>query len=371
MVSGQTVHTATLLHGSGCSIICEDWRLDGCNHKQYAGSPQSDLPLTDTETTLIVNSSLGFFITSLLAIWLGLCAKYVKKILANIAHGVHVRWHSRLQLNTDVTTEETPLLENRKTQAERDADALAKIYKNAHDVRDIYQALFAELLPSSTPLVGKDPKALTWGYWFCLLVFTIAFSIFALAIIVGGLYLVRVRTDGPALLHSNQAGLWILAPGQSQEEQTRAMLRRLEKESRAGDYASTCYGTPTTAFDSPRCDLLYQRQLKTKMDRLPTSECPFDQDICAPYQPVVFETGLIDAGDIGINQKNGPKFRRKTTCAVLNWNSTYIRNETNSAGQQVFYYYYGGKPTHKPPLEYTYTSNGDPFDRTSPVYDVA
>jgi hypothetical protein len=330
----------------------------------------------NTGTALVVRSDLGFFLTSLLAIWLALCAKCVKRICANIAHGLHVRWHTERPSKPSDPTEETPLISRRtddiaKAKDKKHANAAALIYKNAGGVRDVYQELIYELLPTGTPLIGRKEKTLTWGYWNMLLVFTLVFSIFAGGIIVGGLYIARVRNSGPALLDSKQAGLWLPSDGQSRDMQTRAFVRKLEKEIRAGDYASNCYGPTTNAFDAVRCDQLYRRRLQTNKYRLQTWQCPFQSPICAAENPVVFETSLIDAGDLGINRKNGPRFKRKTTCTLLNMSEPYITNHTGSDGTTRYYYNYGRKPTHEPPVDYTYNTTGDPFDLPSPVYEVA
>jgi hypothetical protein len=80
---------------------------------------------------------------------------------------------------------------------------------------------------------------------------------------------------------------------------------------------------------------------------------------------VTFDTGLIDANSVGINDKHGYHFRRSTTCVPLNTDAPYVRNETTD-GIPAFSYRYGERIGRKD----TFSSSGDPFKWLAPTYDV-
>ena len=308
----------------------------------------------------------GLVVYSALGIWLSLSAKYFKAIIANSLHGVFVWRHARKlsAVEGDEPTENSRLL-NHTVEPEQHAHTFGRILKDPGGIRDVYWEVFRKLVPG---FERKDPKkSLTWGNWWLLVVFAILFTVPGIGIIVGGIELVHLKEVSPALLASKQAGLWIFPPNWgSRDAQTRAAVRKLEKEVRAGDYATTCY---SNEGDAALCDSLYRRRLRTTKDR--PLECPFKPEICHDsVRPVVFETGNIDAGDIGINHKKAPKFRRKTTCTLLSMNEPYITKTTDNDGTYHYYYNYGRKPLHRPPVDWTYNTTGDPFERTSPVYEV-
>jgi hypothetical protein len=100
-----------------------------------------------------------------------------------------------------------------------------------------------------------------------------------------------------------------------------------------------------------------------------THDCPFQNEICGQNQTVTFTTDAIDAGELGINSKHPPKFRRSTSCVPLSMEYPFIQNETTN-GVTTYYYYYGQKPLDNPRSNYTFTTTGDPFDRLVPAYEV-
>ena len=70
------------------------------------------------------------------------------------------------------------------------------------------------------------------------------------------------------------------------------------------------------------------------------ASCPFAEYMChnGPNGAIEFATGAVDARAIGINAPQTMEFRRSTTCAPLNMNSSFIRT---SADGEIYDYHYG------------------------------
>ncbi|MCJ1250939.1 hypothetical protein MMC30_008167 [Trapelia coarctata] len=205
-------------------------------------------------------------------------------------------------------------------------------------------------------------------------ILTVLFAL-SVALIIAGVFSARVATDRAALLSSAHCGIWEFDDYAGDDAAARADLHEHQKEARAGQYARNCYGSQN-ATDSTRCDFFYQ----TKIDFTTASmdKCPFKSyELCLGglYSAVTFDTGLVDASNLGINAEVTHKFRRKTTCSPLNMDYPYVRNETfRDPKNTTYHYYYGGRfdDTTVPPTEvnYTYQTSGYPFDWLAPVYSV-
>jgi hypothetical protein len=249
-----------------------------------------------------------------------------------------------------------PLLnrESRQTST-RNVQSLAKVYKETSGVRDLlWLSLFSKDL---------TPGSKSW-----LFLFTAVVAGASSGMIIGGYYAAKIRTTGPARLASEHCGLWIFDGEKRSEAATRAGLLDLEKEERAAQYAEDCY-TSSSGFDATRCDFFYRPKLSFSAASY-TNDCPFQNNICRQNQTVTFTTPTIDGNDIGINSPMAPKFRRRTTCSPLSMEYPFIQNTTEN-GTTTYYYYYGAKPGDDPPLNYTFKTVGDPWDRLAPVYDLS
>jgi hypothetical protein len=292
-------------------------------------------------------------------IWLSLSAKYLKTILANFALYIHLYWHKE----TPTSPESTPLLAlpespaqtSKLEKARKRAKVLAKVYKDGGGVRDFCYVLCFD-------------KDLSPKYRGLLCLFVFFLSLAMVGFIILGVYVARIKANGPAILHSEKCGLWVFDRHSGGDEAaSRAGIRDLKKETRAGEYAQNCYGTPDM-FDAIQCNFLYRSRLSFSPAQY-TTDCPFQNEICSQNQTVTFETDTIDASELGINSPHSPKFHRRTSCTPLSMEYPFIQNQTHN-GTTTYYYYYGEKPLHDPPLNYTYTTTGDPYDRLAPAYDV-
>lgn len=244
-----------------------------------------------------------------------------------------------------------------EAEAKKNANTLAKIYSDGGGFRDFVQQWFSNWW-------NKD---LSPHYLLRLGIFVGVLAAATIAFIIAGVYLVRVKANGPAILSSQMCGLWVFnRTSRGDEAATRAGLHDLEKERRAGEYAQNCYRAPER-FDAVQCNFLYKSRLQSSGPIY--DDCPFQNDICALNQTVTFETNYIDASELGINSRHSPKFRHRTSCTPLSMEYPYIKNETVN-GTTTYYYFYGEKRLHKPPVNYTYVTTGDPFDRLAPAYDV-
>jgi hypothetical protein len=296
-------------------------------------------------------------------VWLSFSAKYIKEILANLALYIHIRYHRRphRRPSRGAPSESTHLLPestaqtSRREETRESAKVLARVYKDGGGARDFFHEL----------CFNKD---LTQNYRILLCLFVIFLSITMVGFIITGIYVARIKANGPAILESEKCGLWVFDRKHGGDEAaTRAGINDLDKETRAGAYAKNCYGEPDP-FEAIQCNYLYQSRLSFSPPQY-TTDCPFQNEICGQNQTVTFTTDTIDASELGINTPNSPTFRRRTSCVPLSMKYPYIQNQTQN-GTTTYYYYYGEKPLHEPPLNYTYTTTGDPFNRLAPAYDI-
>jgi len=181
-----------------------------------------------------------------------------------------------------------------------------------------------------------------------------------------GFFSVLIATNKAALWASEQCGPYVFdSIGAGDDMAARADVYDREKESRAGAYAENCYRNASDTTRPLHCNFFYSQSVP--FETTYTYRCPFPkQDICARgAQAVTFDTGLVDANSVGINDKYGYQFRRSTTCVPLNTDAPYVRNET-ADGIPAFSYLYGTRIGRKD----TFYSTGDPFNWLAPTYDV-
>jgi hypothetical protein len=303
-----------------------------------------------------VKNPWGIVIIALGGIWLSWSTKYIRKIVGNVALWLHLR-HDRQLQQTDTSetpTESTSLLGGGSERpTSKGAQPLAKVLKEKSGIRDLCYAMF----------FGKNLSTAAKAR---LLFFTIIVILLASCILLGGYYLAQIKVDGPARLASDKCGLWLFEGGKRSEAATRARMLDLEKEERAAQFAEDCYGQSSSA--ASRCRVLYRPTLPVS-NAIYTNDCPFSQDICRLNQTVTFKTPTIDARELGINSPSTPMFRRSTACTPLSMNYPYIQNRTEN-GTTTFTYYYGRKHGDGEPVNHTYSTVGDPWDRLAPIYDV-
>lgn len=286
---------------------------------------------------------------SFAGVWLLLSTKYIVKILANFVLWIHLRRH---RVQTAQSSDESTHLLGRHTG--NLAQSLAKVLKETSGVRD----LFSELL---------FDKGLTPINWVWLFLFYILVAVISLTMIFVSVYSARVKFDGAAMLKSDYYGLWLFNKiSVGEDAATRTRTHDLEKETRTAGYAQNCYGTPDK-FDAARCDLLYQQKLEYS-DPEWTTDCQFQSEICLMNKTIHFKN-TVDGSEIGINSPATPKFHRTTNRSALNMEYPFVQNVTEN-GTTNYYYYYGEKPDHDPPANYTYKTDGDPFDGPSATYSV-
>ncbi|KAH8650856.1 hypothetical protein BGZ60DRAFT_420995 [Tricladium varicosporioides] len=321
---------------------------------------------TTGDKWLVVTTTLGYILLAFVGVWLSFAAKHLKKLLANFALYAHLRINKTPLSRSGSPTDETPLLDSQEggvrevvniPKVRKPVNALAKIYKEGGGFRDLFWELF-----------NRD---LSPGYRFCLFGFILFMSIFMIGFIISGIFLARLKANGPALLDSQQCGLWVFDQARGGDEAaTRAGVRDLEKEMRAAEYAQNCYGEPDM-FDAIQCSFLYRSRLSFSPARY-TTDCPFNNSICGQNQTVTFITDPVHASELGINSPASPMFRRRTSCTPLSMEFPFIQAQTDQNGTTTYYYYYGEK--HDPQVnhtyKYTYKTTGDPFDRLAPAYDV-
>lgn len=167
--------------------------------------------------------TLGYVLVAFASIWLSLSVKYIKKILANFALFILLRWHkpSTPQPQDNTENERGPL-----TDQVLSMQSLARIVKDTSGVRDLFVETYTH-------------KDLRTCHRLWLFAFTFLASFTGLGMIVGGVYAARVQTEGPAKLASGVCGLWLFDEGRGSEQQAaHASKLDLKKETKAADYST-------------------------------------------------------------------------------------------------------------------------------------
>jgi len=146
-----------------------------------------------------------------------------------------------------------------------------------------------------------------------------------------------IVTGSTALSASPNCGLWVpdISNMPAYESEFCLLHWYSDPESRAAIYAETCYGENSTVDG---CNIFYKSKIGygDKHD----SPCPFYGDVCLYRNNSAYtlDTGYLDSNILGINGARRFQFRRKTTCAPLVVNTSYIRFGTDDP-RRVDYFY--------------------------------
>lgn len=123
------------------------------------------------------------------------------------------------------------------------------------------------------------------------------------------------------------------------------------KEARALRHAEKCYGD---SDGTENCNIFGAPVVDYNMTR--NAPCPFSGDVCAngPSGALAMDTGYRDLSTIGWNSAGPVLFRRKTVCAPVVTNSTYLRlgfrNESWTSGYCEYRYGYPSQQAPDPIL---------------------
>ncbi|KAF2004725.1 hypothetical protein P154DRAFT_560501 [Amniculicola lignicola CBS 123094] len=297
---------------------------------------------------------------TVVAVCLTLSGPYVFRILATSLARVRKWWDG------DQNDERHPLLpssapDNGGTQG-RVPHSIGEIFKASYGGRDLVANSFKYLYH-----VGAEHS--NW----LIIASTIVFGSFV-ALVVAGVFSEKVIVNRAALASSKHCGVWMFdSENAGDAAAARADLMDRGKEARAGDYVEDCYEKPEGVPGS-HCMFFYKPKINYSTSY--SWKCPFqDDNVCAEsQQAVTFDTGLIDAADIGVNSAATYKFNKSTTCAPLSIEYPYVQNQTHN-GSTTYYYNYGSIVDWEmdPPTtirNYTYSTTGNPFKWLAPVYDV-
>jgi hypothetical protein len=172
-------------------------------------------------------------------------------------------------------------------------------------------------------IILRNFKEDKWGF---ILVSALTLALFAVFI---GEQVLAIATAGivngsTALSASPDCGLWkIDMSTMSDFEKLFYQLNWFsDSESRAVTYAERCYPDNST-IDA--CNTFYESRIayEDKHD----SPCPFYGDVClyGDNSTYTLDTGYLDSRILGINGAPRYQFRRRTACAPLVVNASYIR----------------------------------------------
>ncbi|KAH7111226.1 hypothetical protein EDB81DRAFT_368049 [Dactylonectria macrodidyma] len=298
-------------------------------------------------------------LTSLIAVWLALAWKCVFRIVKNLV--VILLRRADSNNNAQENQIRRPLL----PVGDRDMGAAAP--RNVTEILERSKG-GGDLLTNIEKYVRQSHSRHRLG---SVIIGQLFFGLFVLWIIAG-VYSAVIETDSVALWASDYCGVWMFDVDNAGEgAATRADVRDRSKESRAGEYAKGCYQhSDYSLLQTKDCGFFYQPAIP--FTNKTTYECPFPDDkICAPETPAItFDTGLVDASQIGVNGPITYKFRRSTTCTPLNTDYPFVQSEARN-GTQRFYYHYGEIVDGDRNTNYTFSSAGNPFDVLAPVYKVS
>jgi hypothetical protein len=154
---------------------------------------------------------------------------------------------------------------------------------------------------------------------------------------------------------------------------TKALRHALQSTNEAKRRAQGTTPSFATALRRPssRCTATSSTRLVSTSTRHGCLAAPMPHtEVCAPGQlAVIFDTGLVDASSVGINDRNTYKFRRRTTCFPLNTGFSYVTKKIEN-GTETFSYYYGKKVDANITTDYTLRTSGNAFDWLTPGYRV-
>ncbi|OCK85505.1 hypothetical protein K432DRAFT_421764 [Lepidopterella palustris CBS 459.81] len=269
--------------------------------------------------------------------------------------------------------------EDQDNQADsRDAIGPMEVFMRAKGGRETIKEFFNSVFQDVSGFSAQHATIM-------VVILTAILAVFV-AQIVANVFSAKIATDRAALSSSKFCGIYDFnGDDAGPEDAARADVYNYQQEARAGEYAQNCYGSQN-ATASMRCNFFYKRSISVKYsypDRCPFETHP-DRRPCygGLYSAVTFDTGIVDASELGINSKITHKFRRKSTCVPLSMEYPFVRNvTTHNSNSPTFHYYYGGRYSldeddYKcsfPKLisNYTYETSGNPYDWLAPVYSVS
>ena len=137
-------------------------------------------------------------------------------------------------------------------------------------------------------------------------------------------------------------------------------------------YAEDCYFNLTQSTASNRCTSFIRPNIRFRKERV---ACPFTNNICAKIEnpALSFDSGLVDLNSgfgFNLQAKDGVKYRRKTTCAVIDVKGRYsIVNDTNkeTCGQDNRWRLHLGKIKGAP---YNWTMEISAAQRNVPAFMI-
>jgi hypothetical protein len=180
----------------------------------------------------------------------------------------------------------------------------------------------------------------------------------------------QLPTDSLGLLSSKQCGVWSLKAGAGEAARADDALIQSRKERRAGEYARACYGN-RSANSPTQCSLFSNQTIGYHSKRI---SCPFiKKSMCAGNtldDAMQYWTDPVDASVIGVNVDQRPKFKHTTICVPLNIDEGFVRKITpaDPNDYDVYEYYLG--PAGGGQVNYTFRTEGDPFDTNIAAYSV-
>lgn len=317
--------------------------------------------LIDPKGTQILTTDYGATIyKTVVAVCLTLAGPYIFRIVT-VSFNLACKWWDGHQ-----DEERRPLMSNSNPENEpahgRAQQSIGEIFKTSRGGRDLVANSFKYLY-----YAGAEH-----GSWL-IVASTVVLGCFV-ALVVAGVFSEKAFIGKAALWSSKNCGIWMFdSENAGDTAAARADLMDREKESRAGDYVKDCYEEPNRMSGS-RCNFFYRPNITYSTSY--SWECPFqDTGVCAgSQQAITFDTGLVDAADIGVNSKATYNFHKVTTCAPLSIEYPYVENQTHN-GSTTYYYNYGKIVDYEidPPMiirNYTYSTTGNPFEWLAPVYDV-
>lgn len=297
-------------------------------------------------------------LTSLIAVWLSFAWKSVFRI-AKYFIIISLR---QIHANSDVQENQ----EGRPLLLTRDSETETTTPQNVTEVLERSDG-GAKLITNIEKYVSQRRSR----HKTVSIVFGLGFFAMFLGWVILGIYSAMIKTDNAALWASDHCGIFLFDGDHAGEgAATRAYVRGRNKESRAGEYAKSCYQlSEDSILQTKDCGFFYQPFIP--FTNKTTYECPFrDPKICAPETPAItFDTGLVDASRIGVNDPITYKFSRSTTCVPLNNDYPYVQREDRN-GTPTFTYHYGEIVDEDGSTNYTFSSAGDPFDMLAPAYNV-
>jgi hypothetical protein len=174
-----------------------------------------------------------------------------------------------------------------------------------------------------------------WGFTFVTAIILALFALFV-GEQISAIAAAGIVSGSVALSTSPNCGNWLPYNHYNPSSGLDMVNFLTEKNLRAVSYAETCYGENAIP---EACNIFYNMTIG--YSDMHNASCPFLGDVClyGDTSAYTLDTGFVDSNVLGVNAPRRYQIRRKTTCAPLITNASYVRYRRDHSTTFVEYHY--------------------------------